>query len=68
MEEGPAPARLTTRSLPHAGDTALSDIRRRLEGGDHGCAAVSPGPQQQHLIVMLQNFADELRQRVPLGK
>ena len=25
-------------------------------------------PQQEHEIVMLQNFADELRRRVPLGK
>ena len=25
-------------------------------------------PQQEHVIVMLQNFADELRRRVPLGK
>ena len=25
-------------------------------------------PQPEHVIVMLQNFADELRRRVPLGK
>ena len=25
-------------------------------------------PQQEYEIVMLQNFADELRRRVPLGK
>ena len=25
-------------------------------------------PQQEHVIVMLQNFFDELRRRVPLGK
>lgn len=25
-------------------------------------------PQQEHVIVMLQNFADELKRRVPLGK
>ena len=25
-------------------------------------------PQQEHMIVMLQNFGDELRRRVPLGK
>ena len=25
-------------------------------------------PQQEHVIVMLQNFADALRRRVPLGK
>lgn len=25
-------------------------------------------PQQEHVIIMLQNFADELRRRVPLGK
>ena len=28
----------------------------------------SQAPQQEHGIVMLQNFADELRRRVPLGK
>jgi serine/threonine protein kinase len=27
-----------------------------------------PGLQQEHTIVMLQNFADELRRRVPPGK
>ncbi len=27
-----------------------------------------PGHQQEHEIVMLLNFADELRRRVPLGK
>jgi hypothetical protein len=26
------------------------------------------GPQQEHEIVMLLNFADELRRRVPAGK
>jgi len=26
------------------------------------------GPQRDHEIVMLQNFADELRRKVPLGK
>jgi len=26
------------------------------------------GPQREHEIVMLQNFADELRRRVPVGK
>ena len=25
-------------------------------------------PQQEHVIVMLQNFTDELRRRVPVGK
>ena len=25
-------------------------------------------PEQDHVIVMLQNFADELRRRVPPGK
>ncbi len=30
--------------------------------------ASTQAPQQEHVIVMLQNFADELRRRVPLGK
>jgi hypothetical protein len=30
--------------------------------------AAAQAPQQEHEIVMLQNFADELRRRVPLGK
>jgi len=33
-----------------------------------GSAQSSQAPQQEHEIVMLQNFADELRRRVPLGK
>jgi hypothetical protein len=28
--------------------------------------ASARAPQQEHVIVMLQNFADELRRRVPL--
>ena len=30
--------------------------------------AAAQAPEQEHEIVMLQNFADELRRRVPLGK
>jgi Tol biopolymer transport system component len=30
--------------------------------------ATAQAPQQEHVIVMLLNFADELRRRVPLGK
>lgn len=30
--------------------------------------AAAQAPQREHVIVMLQNFADELRRRVPIGK
>jgi hypothetical protein len=35
-------------------------------GGDP--RRLRPSPQQEHEIVMLLNFADELRRRVPAGK
>ena len=38
-----------------------------------GCMVLMPegsadGPTQEHEVVFLQNFFDELRRRVPLGK
>ena len=55
-----------TAALGGASDWDLAPDDKRV-------AAVIPegageAPQQEHVIVMLQNFADELRRRVPLGK
>jgi hypothetical protein len=71
-------------SYPVKGDTFIADKPRvwiakavskawdLAPDGKRVVALIPEGsaqaPQQAHVIVMLQNFADELRRRVPLGK
>jgi hypothetical protein len=40
----------------------------RPGGWRSGPPRIAEASQQEHVLVMLQNFSDELRRRVPLGK
>ena len=58
---------------PSCGAGVAADLKTFAAHNCYGVAAVTAvesaeGPKQEHEVVFLQNFFDELRRRVPLGK
>jgi hypothetical protein len=54
--------------IPALGSTAWDLVPDGKRGRADPRSCCTGPPQQEHLLVMLQNFADELRRRVPLGR